>query len=709
MRGWRRGGLTAGLALGVVTASLLLVSGSPPGWATPGLVLLIWGWAVFLAAALALALPERWIERAHASTRWRLVAAVLLVVFLAVETAMAWQGHRVFWRQEADRDVWLYIDTLQRTLRGEFLYWFSWHTLEPEPFLAHRWALQLALLVPLWVLWPDPRLLYLLQIGAYAAAAVMVYRLAEERLGRGMMASFILLAMLLAPTKDWTLFRHFAYAPLFPLLITLAVWAIHRGHPLGFAGAAGLMLLSREDAVFVAVPLALYAWWERGWRRLGLLTAGAAVVWTGLLFTVVMPWFNPAEAGRSQLEAYAWLGGSAGEMAWTVLTRPGRVLEHLWGAPLAGLGLTLGAFGGLPLAGGRALILLLGFAHALLHGGYAHTLLAQHSYPALTLSALVAIEGARRLGLTADRGLERPRLRAGLVFAVPVAALLLQGAFGYLPLSRHFTVRDFQSTSHSEALLEAMERIPRGGRVTATRHLLNHLIPGRPHTCAWESAEVRPEVTPGGLWCRDWTGPLDSEFILLASPKDSPDLRQLLRSKQWGVVFHGADVFLLRRGAPAVDNTALGALVLGTTRARDLPHWGEIESDPRAVTGRAVRVPRGVRGLAVYGWYRTLCPGSYVAELSARTDGGRAGEAGRLEVVSEAGTRLIAKRPISAPVGRGAYETLALAFELPEAREVEVRVHTTGRTALWLDELRLLPQERPWRLQDLLAERCESP
>jgi hypothetical protein len=183
----------AGSAACAVAVGVALVRHRSAPWVSP---IVPWLLGLALAGALALVAPPAWMDRWLAARERRGPAAALLGVFLAVEVTMAWLGYLTF--RHYSWDFNLYVELLQETLRG---YFFA----RPgqNSFLGQFWAPQIAVWLPLWLVWPDPRMLLLVQVAAYGAMALAVYSLAELRLGPGPWPFSLTAAVILAPTKDW--------------------------------------------------------------------------------------------------------------------------------------------------------------------------------------------------------------------------------------------------------------------------------------------------------------------------------------------------------------------------------------------------------------------------------------------------------------------------------------------------------------------------
>jgi hypothetical protein len=660
-----------------------------------------WGLGLALSVALALVVPRAWHERWLAARSRQVAALTLFLTFLAVETVMAWAGYLTF-RYYAG-DFHMLVDIVQETFRGRF---FARPT-DPDSYLGQFWIPQTALWLPLWAAWPDPRVMLLFQIATYGAIAVLVYRLAELRLGPGPWPIALLTATLLAPTKDWALSMEMGNAPLLAPLVVLAVLCVHQGWRAGFALATVAVLVSRELGAAVAGALALYAWWHRRWLWLGLALIVGAVVWLAVLVLVIMPWLAPHYGGHT-LMIYG-LSSSVLRAGSVPAGTLGQALRNAFDPGLEGPLGVLTPFGILPALGLEAWVLFLGLVPNLLAGGDRARLAYHHAYLGIAIAAIIAVEGARWLDrrLPATRPAGR-RVRLAAVLSVPLTAMVLHVTLGYSPLTPAFRWEEYRATRRTQALWKALERVPPGAELTASRHIGTQRAVGRRLGCTWEHVVLRERDGTTTLWCDEWNAPLGSAFVLIDTPRPSPTLDHLVRRSAYGVVLDDPNVVLLERGAARhVTRWLVGDVVEPGRLPRQV---GAVVYDGTARSAQAVRVPGRRAGLALYGWYAPYCPGLH--ELTARIrlePGGRPGPLGRLEVVTGAGTRVVAERNIETPaLDVSEYRELTLPFAVTESLEAEVRIQSAGVRAFRVDGLSVVALDprtgdpRPPR------EACES-
>ena len=654
-------------------------------WGGP---LLPWGVGLALASAVAYFAPHAWVDRQFAPRTRCATTLAILVVFLLVEFAMAWLGYVVF-RLHSD-DIRLFVDLVQQTLGGHFLQLTTGYG-RTESYLAQHWALQTLLWLPAWRAWPDPRVLLLIQIVGYVAMAAAVHRLAVIRLGPGPWPLAITTAVLLVPSKDWALTQELGDAPFLPLLIVVAVMCVHRDRPAAFVATLIAIAMSREEASVLAVVLAMYAWWIADWRRLGAAAVVVSGMWLVVLLKVIMPSFITFHRYEPRWYLYSWLGDFS-----TVQSHPvdaaRRVLRHLLDDPVPAVVQLFTSFGVVPFVPSPASGLLLGFLPAFLTNTYPAGLIYHHAYPAIAVAAVVAIEGARRL----DSHLSsHPRVRLGVVLAVPMAALSLHAVFGYSPLTRSFAWSEYWPTLHTRALWATLRMVPSNASLAGDRLLSIHRFAGRPPGCTWDNVSLSSVAGTPELWCGDtWRAPLADSFLLIDRPRPTPELQHLLTDSPYGLLRYQQDIALFQRGADRSANRALARWIFGDVRdAMSLPHQiGSVLGDAASRPGRAVRAPRGQAGFVLYGWYVWTCPGPHELVVRLRGDSRwRSGSIGRVEIVANQGARVLATRSIDElALARSDYRDFLVTASPPEVGLIEARVYSTGKSAFWVDSMALV-------------------
>lgn len=334
-----------------------------------------------------------------------------------------------------------------------------------------------ALLAPLWWLWPHPSLLLVVQAVAVALGAVPVFLLARKHLGSEWAGLGFALVYLLYPPTQWLVVDDFHPVALATPLLLGAIWFLDENRLLPFALCAAVACTTKEQVGLVVAMLGLWHAVSHGRRRAGAVIAVAGVAVAVIATAVVVPRYAPG--GGSPFEGrYAAVGGSPAGIAETAVLHPIRLLEAaaerrdadylfdlLW--PLAGLSLLA------PLAAATALPEL---ALNLLSSTRTQTSIHYH-YTAAAIPGLVA-GAVLGVALVYRR---RPRVAAMILRGLVLVTLVAGVVLGPLPVWRHvpfgseLATRDHIVTPHDRAAARVLRSVPPGVAVSATNTLGAHL------------------------------------------------------------------------------------------------------------------------------------------------------------------------------------------------------------------------------------------
>ncbi|MCZ7567180.1 MAG: DUF2079 domain-containing protein [Ardenticatenaceae bacterium] len=351
-------------------------------------------------------------------------------------------------------DLGVFAQTVWATAQGHPFY--TSLTLETTNFLGHHFAPLLAGLAPLDSLWPDARLLLVVQTVALAVSAVPLFAFARPRLGPGF-ALLVVGAFLLAPPLHFiALFDFHEIALAVPLLMAAGAALLNR-RPRATLLWLGLALLAKEEVALIAVGFGLYALLiQRRWRFGALLTAGA-LLWAAVLFGWLMPALNTLTDNYTFARRYETLGATPGEVLETLVRHPVTVVAVLARAPKgAFLWQLLAPLAGLPLVGLPAVLLGLPTLAYLLLSDYDLQASIRYHYTAPLLPFLF---------LATVVALQRLRARSLRLEQVGASALLfaaLAGAWWWSPLpgARSYEPERFTVTEEARAARALMATVP---------------------------------------------------------------------------------------------------------------------------------------------------------------------------------------------------------------------------------------------------------
>jgi uncharacterized membrane protein len=458
-----------------------------------------------------------------------------IVAYAAGFGSLSILRHRAF--NTGRYDLGNMVQTVWNTAHGNFLQMTSGDGRQISRLAAHFDPI-LAAFAPLWWIWPSPELLLTAQAIAVALGALPVFWLAQKHLGSERAGLAFALAYLLYPATEWLTLNEFHPVALACPFLLFAFWYLDEDRLVAFALFAVLAVTTKEEIGFVVAGLGV--WYALRRRLAGTAVAGGGLLVSVLAITVVIPHYN-AGAESAFYGRYDAIGGSAGGIAKTAVTRPWRLLEQAFqGADvhyLLHLLLPLGLlFAFAPLVLVAALPEL---ALNLLSATPSQTSIHFH-YVAGAIPPLViaSVLGAAALA-------RRVPAHAGAIAAAALAVALLAnwklGAvplWGTVPGGEDYQKADWQITEHDRIAAQAISVVPPHAVVSATNVLGAHL-----------SARSRvlslPKLSDATWVVADETRSSYADRV--APIPAATALVRLRRSPDWQLVFQRDGVLVFRR------------------------------------------------------------------------------------------------------------------------------------------------------------------
>jgi uncharacterized membrane protein len=410
----------------------------------------------------------------------------------------------------------------------------------------------LLLLAPLYRLWPDPRLLLILQSVALGVAALPLYRVARRQADDPRAALLVACCYLAYPALGFLNLADFHPIAFSIPLLFLAYWALQEGRMALFWVAVVLALATKEEMVVPIGAWGLVNLLQRERRRVGVGLVVLAGLWAVLCFGLVIPSFNEGQPYRfwqlwSQLPDFsAWSsqGGTAQPIGGASFETVALFLLHLF-LPLGFL-VFLGP-AAFAVALPSLIYLLLGKRPAFHSVGY--------PYPAVLIPwfFLAMAEGLRR----ARRGVRplggRRLYRLGLAF-------LLFGTIGINvplnPIMLYAQHGDFQPDPYYAQLKEAVALIPLGAGVAT----INRLGPPLANRRVLVALEYPPPLRLDHLEMADYVllDLVDCRFVPAPDPRAgyADIVTRVLQTGDFRVCYWSDRILLLERGLPEEEEIA---------------------------------------------------------------------------------------------------------------------------------------------------------
>jgi uncharacterized membrane protein len=413
------------------------------------------------------------------------------------------------------------------------------------------------LLAPFYRLWPDPRLLLILQSAALALGAVPLYWIARRKLSSLRLQIAVVSSYFLYPALGFiNLFDFHPVALSIPFLLT-AYWALLEKRDWLFWLMIVLSLMTKEEMVVPIGALGIYCLLHPQWRRKGMLLLVLATIWALLCFVVIIPWANEGQPYRffSLWAPLVSRGESGGIELWS------------WDAVyfIAHLFLPLIFFPflapGLFAISWPSLAYLLSSSRSALHSVGFH-------YPAVLIPwlFLATVQG---LAMVERRF---PHKRAQL------AILLLVGTLGanalFNPIVFHWRKGAFSKMQHHEQIRAALALIPPRTGV-ATMNAFGPHLTNRRYLLSLEN--YLPPLPADRLQPMEYVllDLVDCRFYSTPNPRatHSDMVLDILSRQQFRVRYWSGRILLLERGDPSASKLDEVRAYVEDLEATGRPCW----------------------------------------------------------------------------------------------------------------------------------------
>lgn len=397
---------------------------------------------------------------AQAWQRWGIYLLALL--FTAVTFTFLVNKHNAF--NTRTYDFARFDQAIWGVLNGRLLF----SSIDYRSILGNHFSPYMALLAPLFWLWPDERMLFLVQAASVAVGGLMLALMLRRRYAA--LAPWFLLAIYLNPALHAMVLFEFRRVVLaFPYL-ALALYALDIKKYWLLLIALFVALLCKEDIGLFVFGVGLFLLIVRREWRWGIALLILGFVWAVGVSLWVIPAFREPGTEYPQLFYFSYLGNSYSEIGATLQADPLIILRQLFDVSrLQAIGrflLPLGIF--LPFLAVEWLLIVLPTLGLLLLSGDVEMFTLQKWYTAPLLPVFFA---AVAIGLG---HLDKRWARWATVWLL-LAVLLGYYLLGSLPGGRRYSIDEFKVTDHDRAGLLMVSAVPDTVSVATQPHYVPHL------------------------------------------------------------------------------------------------------------------------------------------------------------------------------------------------------------------------------------------
>lgn len=646
-----------------------------------------------------------------------IISAAYFILF----SVLSVQKYTAFRSQD---DFPIYIQSLWTTLKGNFLYvnWFIFPDEAGRSYLGHHMEPIILFYLPFYATFKDPRVLLVLQSLLLTAAAIPVYKLAEERLKNSYIAFCLALSYLLTPLIQRVHLYDFHPYGFEPLMIVLTFYFMLKRKTFQYFISMAILLVIKEHMSIFVVLFGIYAIIFLKQKKIGIITILIGVLYFILAVKIVIPYFRGSDMPYHTLaERYGYLGKDFYSIIKTFLTKPWIPLSRLtdgWG--LRGWGYLLIPVAFLPFMSIKGFILVLPATSIMLLSDFVGLRYLGLNNPVSVvpfymIGSVISLENLvfkkhRMLpfiGKIKKKYGIRPILTAFGSFIL-TASLFFNYHFNPLPPSpfkfdlwmgshhlspsptgKYFDADLYRMNEHDRKgvlfinqIKKTVKDSPMSVELRFASHFSDRFLIRELHYPGWERAEY--------IFFDIYGEPLENLY-------DHKRMTiRILEGKEFGVVAERDGYVLLRRGADPCKNDNLIKEISGRIEAEDIPlRTGSNTFDLDAINKKARFGKAGIDGtdLLIFGHYINLTKGNYRAIFRIKTKAETAGEPiAIIEIAAEGGKIVLQKKELKGIdfSDRNSYKEIALAFSLNRKSEVEPRVYFTSKSDLWVDKITIV-------------------
>ncbi len=476
---------------------------------------------------------------------------ILVLGYIVIFSAASILKHNTF--HSYTLDLGIMSQTIWNTAHGHFFEISLDRPLDSQlvgNYLGNHIRPIFLLIAPLYRLWPNPRLLLLLQSTALGLGAIPLFWIARRELKTAWLPTGLIISYLLYPALGYiNLFDFHPVALTIPLLF-IAYWALLEKRQAIFWIAILLTLGAKEELVVVVGAFGLYCLSRPQWRKQGLYLLILAIVWAFFSFVIIAPYYNEGRPYRFfTLWSHMLPEQLTGGLVEGNTIHPDTPNLAFGEALLFAFFLLL-PLGFLPLLGPGLFAVSLPSLAYLMLGNDTALRSFDAQYPAVLIPwfFLATVQGLARLERWSDTR-QKVRIKRLALYLLLVCTLIMN--FLLNPILLNWLVGNFSHISYHNQIRAAMVQIPAQAGVVTINPFGPHLSHRR---YLMDLSVYSPPLPQNHLQQIDYVllDLVDCRAIDAAQPRGvySEMVFQLLDSQQFGVRYWSEPILLLERNRP---------------------------------------------------------------------------------------------------------------------------------------------------------------
>lgn len=420
---------------------------------------------------------------------------------------------------------------------------YPYSTIGDLTILGDHFQLVLYLLVPLYWLWSNVRIILTAQAFLIVFAAFPLYLLATQILKSKLSAWAVVFSFLFFTGTQFTVTNEFHQSAFIPLFLNslFLFYQQKRWRPYWLM-IIGL-LCTREEMALLIVAIGVFLILKKQARRRGLFTILFGMVAFVLLVYLVIPFFNPHKIYPHF--GYGMLGETPQTVVLTIICRPGLLLTSLVSPPvkLKTVFTSFLSFGFLPLFS-PAFLIPIGqqFATRFIDSVSVHRWLNLNHYaiPLASLLSVASVYGILNLSQAIEKLCSIKETKVIKILGVYLFLFtILQDLLFHGPINSLSKPQLYKTQPWMQANYQVLQKIPKEVSLAAQNSLV-------PHISQRDKIYLLPEINNAEyIWVDLEDGP--NKYAPLTYQETETLISNLLKEEEYIIYYQQGKSLLLKK------------------------------------------------------------------------------------------------------------------------------------------------------------------
>lgn len=234
--------------------------------------------------------------------------AIYIIIFIRISLC------KYFNFLYTDWDLAIYNQIFRGLIHGK-----PFTSLLDVPFLGIHADITATLITPLYLFFPHPTTLLIIQSIMLGLAAIPLFLIVKKELSEAWGLIFVVV-YLLYPAVGYTNLNEFHPESFLPFIHFFLFYAFMKKDFKKFTIWVLVCLFAKENMSLILITMGIYAWIDKRRKKWILLPMLSGIIWLILYGKVIFPAINQQKV--EFLSIYSNLGDTPAQMLWTIFTHP---------------------------------------------------------------------------------------------------------------------------------------------------------------------------------------------------------------------------------------------------------------------------------------------------------------------------------------------------------------------------------------------------